>query len=148
MKVILKADVKGSGKKGDIIEVADGYAKNFLLKRGLADPATAGGINDEKQRKNAEAFHKAEFVKAQKELAEKVNGTAVTVSIRTGKNGKVFGSVTSEKIADALSELGFDIDKKKIITKEAFKNVGTYSAEIRFIEGVSAKITVNVVPLE
>ncbi len=148
MKVILKADVKGSGKKGDIIEVADGYAKNFLLKRGLADAATASGINDEKQRKTAEAFHKAEYIKAQKELAEKVNGTAVTVAIRTGKNGKVFGSVTTEKIADALSEAGFEIDKKKIVTKETIKTVGTFSAEIRFIEGVSAKITINVVPLE
>ena len=136
MKVILKADVKGSGKKGDIIEVADGYAKNFLIKRGLADAATASGINDEQQRKTAE------------ELAEKVNGATVTVAIRTGKNGKVFGSVTTEKIADALLESGLEVDKKKIVTKETIKTVGTFPAEIRFIEGVSAKITVNVVPLD
>ena len=148
MKVILKADVKGSGKKGDIIEVADGYAKNFLLKRGLADVATASGINDEKQRKTAEAFHRAEFVKAQKELAEKLDGTSVNVAIRTGKNGKVFGSVTTEKIADALAEIGFEVDKKKIVTKETIKTVGTFPAEVRIIEGVTAKITVNVVPLE
>ena len=97
MKVILKTDVKGSGKKGDIIEVSDGYAKNFLLKKGLAQPATATGINDVEQRKNADAFHKAESVKAQKELREKIDGLTVPVSIRAGENGKVFGSVTTDK---------------------------------------------------
>lgn len=148
MKVILKADVKGSGKKGDIIEVSDGYAKNFLLKKGLADVATATGINEVQQRRTADAFHKEEYIKAQKELAAKLNGAKVTVSIRTGKNGKVFGSVTTEKIAEALAELGFEVDKKKITTKEAIKTVGTFGAEVRLMEGVSAKITVDVVPLE
>ncbi len=148
MKVILKADVKGSGKKGDILEVSDGYAKNFLLKRGLAEAATASSINAVEQKKSAEAFHREEFVKEQKELAKKLAGTEVTVAIRTGKNGKVFGSVTTEKIADALSELGFEVDKKKITTKEALKNVGTYEAEVRFMEGVLAKIKVKIVPQE
>ncbi len=148
MKVILKADVKGSGKKGDILEVSDGYAKNFLLKRGLAEVATASGINAVEQKKSADAFHREEYIQAQKELAAQINGTVVTVSIRTGKNGKVFGSVTTEKIADALSEQGFEIDKKKITTKEPLKKVGDYEAEVRLMEGVSAKIGVKVVPLE
>ena len=148
MKVILKQDVKGSGKKGDIIEVSDGYAKNFLIKRGLAEIATACGINEIQQKRTADAYHKAENIKAQKELAAKINGSEVTVSIRTGKNGKVFGSVTTEKIAEALSELGYEVDKKKISTKEALKNVGTYEAEIRLMENVTAKIKVHVVPLE
>lgn len=148
MKVILKADVKGSGKKGDVIEVSDGFAKNFLLKRGLAELATAGGINEAEQRRTADAFHKAENLKAQQELAAKLNGTIVTVAIRTGKNGKVFGSVTTEKIASALSELGFEVDKKRITTKESLKNVGVYDAEVRLMENVISKIKVNVVPLE
>lgn len=147
MKVILKADVKGSGKKGDVLEVSDGYAKNFLLKRGLAEIATSSSINEIEQRKTADAYHRAENVKAQKALAEKLNGTEVTVYIRTGKNGRVFGSVTTEKIADALAGLGFEVDKKKITTKETLKNVGSYAAEIRLMENVVAKITVKVEPL-
>ena len=144
MKVILKADVKGSGKKGDILEVSDGYAKNFLLKKGLAEIATSSGINEIEQKKKADEFHRAEYVKAQKELAAKLNGTTVSVAIRAGENGKVFGSVTNDKIASALSELGFDVDKKRISTKEPIKNVGEYDAEVRLMEGVTAKIKVVV----
>lgn len=147
MKVILKQDVKGSGKKGAVIEVSDGYAKNFLLKKGLAEIATAGGINEAEQKRNADEFHKAENIKALKELAAKVNGTEVTVKIRTGENGKVFGSVTTAHISSALSERGYEIDKKKITLKDAMKSVGAYEAEIRFMEGVIAKIKVNVLPL-
>lgn len=144
MKVILKADVKGSGKKGEILEVSDGYAKNFLLKKGLAEIATATGINEIQQKKKADEFHKAENIKAQKELAAKLNGAIVPVSIRAGENGKVFGSVTTEKIASTLSELGYEVDKKRIVTKEPLKNVGEYEAEVKFIEGVTAKIKVVV----
>ena len=147
MKVILKQDVKGSGKKGDIIEVSDGYAKNFLLKKGLADMATAGGINEVTQKRDADAFHRAENIKAMKELAAQVNGKTVDVHIRTGENGRAFGSVTSADIASALLTLGYDIDKKKISLKDAIKNVGVAEAEVRFMEGVSAKIKVNVLPL-
>lgn len=147
MKVILKQDVKGSGKKGAVIEVSDGYAKNFLLKKGLAEIATAGGINEAAQKRTADEFHKAENIKALKELAAQINGKMVDVHIRTGGNGKAFGSVTTADIASALSAIGYDIDKKKITTKEAIKNVGVADAEIRFMEGVTAKIKVNVMPL-
>lgn len=147
MKVILKADVKGSGKKGDVLEVSDGYAKNFLLKKGLAEIATSSGINEIQQKRKADEFHKAENVKALKELAVQMNGKEVTVPIRAGANGKVFGSVTTAHIAGALSELGFEIDKKKITVNDAIKTTGIFNAEIRFMEGVTAKITVNVVPL-
>ncbi len=147
MKVILKADVKGSGKKGAVIDVADGYAKNFLLKKGLAEIATSSGINEAEQRQKAAAYHKEESLRAQRELAQKLNGATVTIPIRTGENGKVFGSVTSEKISAALLELGFEVDKKRIATKEPLKNVGEYEAEIRLTEGVAAKIKVIVVPL-
>lgn len=143
MKVILKADVKGSGKKGDIIEVSDGYGKNFLIKKGLADLATASGINEITQKKAAEAYHKAEEVKAMKELAQALNGKTVSVKIKTGENGKMFGSVTSQHVAIALSEMGFDIDKKRI-KMDPVKTLGALQAEIRLMENVSAKITVSV----
>ena len=146
MKVILKADVKGSGKKGDILEVSDGYAKNFLLKKGLAEIATASGINEIQQKRTADAYHKAENIKALKDLAAKLNGTEAVVSIRTGENGRTFGSVTTAQVSSALADSGFDIDKKKIILKETIKNLGSYNAEVRLMEGVSAKITVTVIP--
>ncbi len=145
MKVILKTDVKGSGKAGDVIEVSDGYARNFLLKKGLAEAATSGGVNEVNQRKKAEAYHKAENEKALKELSAKLMGTGVTVPIRAGENGRTFGSVTTQHIAAALSELGFEIDKKRITLKEPIKNVGEYEADVRFMEGVVSKIKVNVV---
>ena len=143
MKVILKADVKGSGKKGDIIEVSDGFAQNFLLKKGLAEIATASGINEITQRKAADQFHKAEELKVMKELAAALNGKTVEVGIKTGENGKVFGSVTSASVAAALEKEGFQIDKKKI-QMAAVKTTGIFDAEIRLMESVSAKIKVRV----
>ena len=143
MKVILKADVKGTGKKGDIVEVSDGYGKNFLVKKGLAEIATASGINEVTQKKAAAEFHKAEEVTAMKELAAKLNGQNVSVKIKVGENGKMFGSVTTQNVASALSEKGFDIDKKKI-RMDTVKTLGSFSAEIRLMENVSAKITVSV----
>ena len=143
MKVILKADVKGTGKKGDIVEVSDGYGKNFLVKKGLAEIATASGINEVNQKKAAAEFHKAEEIKAMKELANKLNGQIVSVKIKVGENGKLFGSVTSQNVAQALSEKGFDIDKKKI-RMDSVKVLGVIEAEIRLMENISAKIKVSV----
>ena len=143
MKVILKADVKGTGKKGDIVEVADGYGRNFLIKKGMAEIATANSVHAATQKKEAEAFHKAEEIKATQALANEVNGKTVTVKIKVGENGKVFGSVTSADVSGALLALGYDIEKKKI-KMDAIKNVGSYSAEIRFMENIGAKITVVV----
>ncbi len=143
MKVILKADVKGTGKKGDVVEVADGYARNFLIKKGLATAATASSVHEAAQKKAAAEFHKAEEVKALKELAERLNGKTVVVKIKTGENGKVFGSVSSQHVAASLTEMGYDIDKKKI-KMESVKTLGSLPAEIRLMEGVVAKITVTV----
>ena len=143
MKVILKADVKGTGKKGDIVEVSDGYGKNFLVKKGLAEIATASGINEVNQKKAAAEFHKAEEIKAMKELAAKLNGQNVSVKIKVGENGKLFGSVTSLNVAQALNEKGFDIDKKKI-RMDSVKALGIFDAEIRLMENISAKIKVCV----
>lgn len=103
MKVILTKDVKGTGKKGDVAEVSDGYARNFLIKKGLATEATSTGINETNQKKAADAYHKAEEIKAMKELAAKMKGTEVTVPIKVGANGKTFGSVTGAQVAAALA---------------------------------------------
>lgn len=144
MKVILKADVKGSGKKGDILEVSDGYAKNFLLKRNLAEIATPGGINDIQQKKQAQAFHKAEELKAMQQLALDLKNQEVTVSIKCGANGKTFGAVTATQVAQALEAKGFSIDKKKI-QLQTIKTLGAFPTEIRLMEGISTRIVVNVV---
>ncbi len=143
MKVILKADVKGSGKKGDIIEVSDGYCKNFLVKKGLAEVATASGINEATQKKAAAAYHKAEEIKAQQALAAAINGKTVPVKIKVSENGKVFGSITTQHVAQALADMGYEIDKRKI-KMEPSKTLGSFPAEVRLMENVSAKITVSV----
>ena len=143
MKVLLNADVKGTGKKGEVVEVADGYGRNFLLKKGLASPATTQNVHQATQKQQAQAFHKAEEVKALKDLASRLDNQSVTVKIKTGENGKVFGSVTAVHVADALAKSGFEVDKKKI-KMEALKALGSCPAEIRFMEGISCKITVVV----
>lgn len=145
MKVILTADVKGTGKKGDVVEVADGYGRNFLLKKGLAKAATASNVHDAAQKKAAQEFHKAEEIKATKALAAALEGKSVTVKIKTGENGKMFGSITSAHVAAALGEAGFDIDKRKI-KMESVKTLGAFPAEIRLMENISAKITFVVEP--
>lgn len=146
MKVILKQDVKGTGKKGDILDVNDGYAKNFLLKKGLAETASSVAVNSLKIQKAAEERRRAEEVKAIRELAAKMDKTKVTVAVKCGENGKIFGSVTTKEIASKLEELGYEIDKKKIILKDALKTPGDYACEVRLMEGVSSKIFVSVVP--
>jgi len=143
MKVLLTADVKGTGKKGEVVEVADGYGRNFLLKKGLAVAANTANVHEAEQKKAAAAFHKAEEIKATKELAASIEGKRVIVKIKTGENGKTFGSITASNVAASLAEMGFDVDKKKI-KMEAVKTLGSVPAEIRFMEGVSAKITVVV----
>ena len=145
MKVVLLKDVKGSGKAGDIIEAKDGFAQNFLIKRGLAKPADAQALNENKQQKQAQAFHRAEELKANKELKEKIDGVEVTVKVKTGAGGKFFGSVTNKEISDRLLELGYDIDKKKIILSSNIKTTGRYPVTIKISPEESAKITLNVI---
>ena len=148
MKVILKQDVKSTGKKGDILDVSDGFAKNFLLKKGLAEQASSVAVNSLKIQKEAEARRRAEEIAAIRELAKKMDKAQVKVAIKCGENGKVFGSVTSKEIAARLAELGYDVDKKKILLKDPIKTVGDYAVEVRLMEGVTAKIFVSVVPAE
>lgn len=144
MKVILLQDVKGTGKKDDVVEVSDGYARNCLFKKKLAVEATAAGVNAINGQKKAAEFHKAEEIKKWRETAASIKGKEVTCFVKCGENGKVFGSVTSKEIADKLRELGYEIDKKKIVLGDTLKTVGVYDAEIKFLPDVSAKIKVKV----
>ena len=146
MKVILNQDVKGTGKKGEIVEVNDGYARNFLLKKGLATEGTTQNLYVAEQRRKA---HEAKVVAeraAATEVAGKLRGIVVTVRMRGGDNGgKMFGSVTGENISAALGELGFDIDKKKIEIKESIRDFGDFEVTVRVYPEISTRLKVKVV---
>ncbi|MCH5148217.1 MAG: 50S ribosomal protein L9 [Clostridiales bacterium] len=148
MKVVLLQDVKGQGKKGEIVDVNEGYARNFLIKKGFAEAATASKINDINQKKAAADYHKAEEIKATQALAKEINGKLFTVKIKAGQKGKVFGSVTGANISDALQEAGYNVDKKKIVLPQPIKIVGEYEIELKLMEGISSKIKINVVGVE
>ena len=147
MKVLLLQDVKPQGKKGDIVEVNDGYARNFLIRRGLAKEATASVINENNQRRAADEKRRKEELEAAKQAADRLNGTTVEIAIRCGENGKPFGAVTAKEIADKLSQMGYDVDKKKVVLKDAIKMVGNYHVELKLHPGVTAKVVVAVKPL-
>ena len=145
MKVILLQDVKGQGKKGEVVDVNEGYARNFLVKKGLAEIATASKLNDISQKKYAADFHKAEEIKATKALAEELKDKAFTVKIKAGQGGKVFGSVTGANISEAMQTAGYTVDKKKIVLSQPIKNVGEYDVDLKLMEGISTKIKVTVI---
>ena len=144
MKVVLLKDVKGSGKAGDIIEAKDGFAQNFLIKKGLAKVADAGAINESNLQKQAKAYHRQEELKNNKALKQKIDGTVIELKVKMGANGKLFGSVTSREIADKFLELNIPLDKKKIVLEETIKAVGDYSVIIKISPEETAKITLSV----
>lgn len=146
MKVILLKDVKGSGKEGDIINVADGYARNFLIGKGLALEATAKNLND-LQGKKASAQHKIDVeTQDNKEIAEKINDKEVVIKAKAGQGGKLFGAVTASSVADALkAQYGVEIEKKKINLSSEIKAFGDFSAVIKLTHGVSCSIKIKVV---
>ena len=144
MKVILTADVKGQGKKGEMINVSDGYARNFLFKQKLAIEANNAALNELKNREAAKAHHIEEEKNAAKADAQKVDGKTVTIHVRAGANGKLFGSVTSREIAEEMQKaFSIQVDKRKITVAD-IKAFGSYTAEIKFYNGISAKLTVEV----
>lgn len=147
MKVLLLQDVKGQGKKGEIIDVNDGYARNFLIKKKLATEATASVLNEMKQKKAAEEKRRKEEYDSAVEQAKRLKGLAVDVKIRCGENGKAFGAVTSKEISERLAEIGYDVDKKKILLSDPIKSVGNYQVELRLMAGVNTFINVKVTPL-
>lgn len=144
MKVILTQDVKGSGKKGELINAADGYARNFLLPKGLAIEANNQAIGELKA-KEASKQHKIQVEKeAAMETAKRLEGKTVSLTAKAGAGGKLFGSVTTKEIADAIKkQYGAEVDKKKININE-IKAFGTYTAEVKLYTGIAAKMTVEV----
>lgn len=148
MKVVLLKDVKAQGKKGDVINVSDGYARNFLLPRGLAIEATNLALNDLKGKKEAEAFRKDTEIAEAKALAEKINGVTVELSAKAGENGKLFGSITAADVADGLKmQHHVVIDKKKFALADGIKHTGVTEVEVKVYPAISAKINVNVTAL-
>jgi large subunit ribosomal protein L9 len=146
MKVILKQDLKNLGEKNSVVEVKDGYARNYLLPKGLAIEANEVNLNIVKNKKEAEKVKKDKELDNAKDLAAKLNETVVTIKTKAGENGKLFGSITSMDIADNIKQnVGIDIDKKKINMPEAIKNLGEYEVEVRLYTGVNALVKVNIV---
>lgn len=146
MKVIFLQDVKGSGKKGEVKNVADGYARNFLLGKGLAVEATPANLN-KLAGQQASAQHKADVaMREAEEQAARLEGKTVRIQAKAGKNGKLFGAVTPGQVADAIEEqYGFSVDKRRLSIGSEMKTVGDYSAEIRLYQGIHAKFTITVV---
>ena len=146
MQVVLLEDVKSLGKKGQIVNVNDGYARNFILKKNLGVEATAKNLNDLKLQKASAQKIAAEQLAAAKELAEKLEGMSVTLSMKAGEGGKAFGSVSGKEIAAAAKEqLNLEIDKKKLVLPEAIKTFGTHEVPVKLHKDVTGKLTVKVV---
>ncbi len=145
MKVIFLQDVKGKGKKGDIKEVSDGYAKNFLLPKKVAIEATNANINDAKGKKEAIQHRKDVEEENARILCDKISKISITIVTKVGDNGKLFGSVTSKDLSDELKkEFGFDVDKRKFVLPDGIKSAGEYTVDIKLHPGIVAKLKVNV----
>lgn len=145
MKVILTKDVKGSGKKGQLVEVSDGYARNFLLKKGMAVEATAQAMNELKNRENAEK-HRIEVERQNaQEIAAKLEGKTVKLTAKAGAGGKLFGSVTGKEIAEAIGvQFGVEVEKRKLVMDADIKTFGTFPVELKLNYGIGAKLYVAV----
>lgn len=145
MKVILLEDVKSLGKKGQIVNVNDGYARNFILPKKLGVEANNKNLNDLKLQKQNQEKVAQENLDAAKALAEKLGAAKVELKIKTGEGGRVFGSVSSKEIAVAVKEqLGYDVDKKKIQLKDAIKGLGTHTVPVKLHPKVTAELSVHV----
>lgn len=145
MQVVLLEDVKALGKKGQIVKVNDGYARNFILPKKLGVEATSKNLNDLKLQKANEEKIAAENLAAAKELAAKLEKLSVTLTMKAGEGGKAFGSVSGKEIVKAAADqLGLEIDKKKLVLPEAIKTFGTHEVPVKLHKDVTAKLTVKV----
>ena len=145
MKVILQQDVKGKGKKGQMIEVSDGYARNFLLPKKLALEATADHVNTMRMNDKATAERQAKEKAEAMALRDKLKDTVITVTAKGGGAGRLFGAVTSAEVADALSaQTGIAVDKRKIVMQDPIKNVGTYTLKLKLGYEISADLNIQV----
>ncbi len=146
MKVIFIQDVKGQGKKGEEKNIADGYARNFLLPKGLAVEATAANLNNLKGQKESEAYRKEQDIKAANEIKAKLETITVKITAKAGEGGRLFGSVTTKDISDALkAQHGIDIDKRKIVLASDIKTVGEVTADAKLYPQITGKIKVCII---
>ena len=145
MKVILLCDVKGQGKKDQIVEVSDGYARNFLLPQKKAVPADAKATNELKNKEEAKQFKISEDRKAASAVAEKIKDTEIEIIMGHGADGRLYGSVTAKDIAEELmKKLSVEVDKRKILIKEPIKAYGKHTVEVKILGDISAKFVVHV----
>src|SRR6266446_7725751 len=147
MKVILIDEIRGLGTRGDIVSVKDGYARNFLIPKQLAREATPGNLKSVEQERKKWALLTNQEKDAAQKSADAVKGTKVRIVKRVGESGHLFGSVTSNEIADALTAKGLDIDKRRIELAQPIKSLGTHDVEVRLFRDVTAQIQVEVVPI-
>ena len=147
MKVILKQDIKGVGKKDQIINAADGYARNFLFPKNLAVPADEGNMNNLKAKNESKAFRKGEDLKEAKEIAERLKEITLKIYVKAGENGKLFGAVTAKEISETLKkDFNIEVDKKKVLLSESIKIAGVTTVDLKLNEGVMAKVSVMIIP--
>ena len=147
MKVILLTDVKGVGKRGDIINASDGHARNYLIPRKLAVPADKQNLNELSAKKSSEAHKKDLERKEAERIKGKLEKETLNLKVKAGENGKTFGSITSEEISEGIEkEFKEVVDKKKIAIKEQIKQVGIYTVDLKLFEGVVCKLKINVMP--
>lgn len=145
MKVIFIQDVKGSGKKGEVVNVSDGYANNFLLKKGLAIEATADAVNKLNMEKESKSFHNENIRRECEENGKKIESKTVAIRAKAGAAGKLFGSVTAKEIAGAIKDqFGIEVDKRKIVLDSDIKTFGDYQVCVKLHPQVSVKLTVSV----
>lgn len=146
MKVILKQDIKGVGKKDQIINANDGYARNFLFPKNLAVPADKGNMTNLQSKQSSEEHRKALEKEAAIETKKKIEEISLKIQVKSGENGKVFGSVTSKEIGENLEkQYKIKVDKKKILLQDPIKNLGIFNIEIKLYDGVNAKLKINVI---
>lgn len=144
MKVILLNDVKALGKANAIVEVSDGYAQNFLFKKKLALPATAENLNSIKNKLNAQEAARQRELEEARELGKKLAGQTITLEMKAGEGGRLYGAVTAQEVAAALAEKGFQVDKKNISISTTLKNVGRTSASLKLHQQVKVDITLEI----
>ena len=146
MKVILKADIKGVGKKDQVINASDGYVRNFLFPKNLAVEANAENMSKLKAKQDSNAFKKSQEKEEAQKIADKLSKILMKVQVKAGENGKIFGGVSSKEIAENLEkQYNIKVDKKKIDLKETIKTLGVRTVEIKLYEGVIGKLKIDVI---
>ncbi len=144
MKVVLLEDVKKLGKRNDVVDVSDGYARNFLFKQNLAVEATGGNLNEIKQKQGAKKAREAKELEEAKELAKTIDKKTFVIRKKTGEGGRLYGTLTAMDVAEALAASGYTVDKRNITLKTGLKNVGSTDVHLKLHNEVSCEITVTV----